>query len=165
MRILAMALGFGLAAGAAEAATFTFSFYNWANGGGDVTGIVRGLDDNATSAASSVEILSNTAGFGLGEYAGFGENWWEVKNGKLLSFWFDSFTDHGSMVLARSLHNGVYYVTEVGLSASPLGASSTDGIVTKIKFSPELGIVPLPASLPLLAGALLMLRYRRRLCR
>ncbi|MFN3286837.1 MAG: hypothetical protein ACK40H_00125, partial [Sphingomonadaceae bacterium] len=43
---------------------FTFTFSNRALGlTGTITGIVRGLTDNATSAASSVEIFSNTDGF------------------------------------------------------------------------------------------------------
>lgn len=49
---------------------FTFSFINESNGGGTVTGIVRGLLDDATSAATSVEVTGNTSGFGLGEFVG-----------------------------------------------------------------------------------------------
>lgn len=149
-----------------QAATFTFSFYNWANGGGDVTGIVRGLANNSTSAAASVEILSNTAGFGLGEYATTAlGNTWNVRNGKLTWFAFQSASAGSTFVMFRSEDNGRLFITDVGLAPSTSYVSTADGETTKIKFSPELGIVPLPASLPLLAGALLILRYRRRLCR
>ncbi len=53
----------------AQAATlgFAFGFVNDANGGG-ITGEILGLEDNATSAPTSVKILSNENGFGLGEY-------------------------------------------------------------------------------------------------
>lgn len=72
----AAAIGLGCAVTPAEAATldFNFSFTNDATtGGGTVTGIVRGLTDNATSAATSVEVLTNTSSlgsFGIGEYIG-----------------------------------------------------------------------------------------------
>lgn len=158
MRIFAMISAAILAAGQVQAATFTFSFYNWANGGGDVTGVVRGLADNATSAASSVEILSNTAGFGLGEYVGTASaNQWTTKNGKLLDFEFLA----ESLLLVRWLESGRYW-TEAGLSEIPGGLGSAGGGITHLKFDPPLGEVPLPASLSLLAGALLGLRMLQR---
>jgi hypothetical protein len=52
-----------LAPVSASALTFDFSFTN-------VTGVISGLADNATSAATSVQVTSNTAGFGIGEYVG-----------------------------------------------------------------------------------------------
>jgi hypothetical protein len=60
-----------LAGSAAHAATlsFNFVFTNASNGGGTVTGVVEGLIDNNTTSATSVRVLSNTLGFGLGEYA------------------------------------------------------------------------------------------------
>jgi hypothetical protein len=52
-----------LAPVSASALSFTFSFEG-------VKGVVSGLAANATSAATSVQVTSNTAGFGLGEYVG-----------------------------------------------------------------------------------------------
>jgi hypothetical protein len=52
-----------LAPVSASALSFNFSFTN-------VTGVISGLADNATSAATSVQVTSNTAGFGVGEYVG-----------------------------------------------------------------------------------------------
>jgi len=54
-----------LAPVSASALSFTFSFRD-----GDVTGVVSGLADSGTSPATSVQVTSNTAGFGLGEYVG-----------------------------------------------------------------------------------------------
>ncbi|MEP0874163.1 PEP-CTERM sorting domain-containing protein [Trichocoleus desertorum AS-A10] len=83
-----------LAPNPAEAASlnFNFLFTNEAHGGGTVTGVVRGLLDNTTSAAKSVEVLSNTAGFGLGEYVGNPrDNFFTVSNGNITNFEFLSF--------------------------------------------------------------------------
>ncbi len=70
---------------------FSFAFSNGAIGfsGGTLTGIVRGLTDNATSAASSVEITGNSAGFGLGEYVGNpNKNSWTMVGGAITGFDF-----------------------------------------------------------------------------
>jgi hypothetical protein len=78
---------------AATAATLNFNFdFTSVNGsGGEITGIVRGLNDNATGSASSVQVLSNTAGFGLGEYAGNPtQNTFTVANGRVISATFIS---------------------------------------------------------------------------
>ena len=49
---------------------FDFSFEILHNGGWyNVTGEIIGLNDNATGAASSVRIITNSGGFGVGEYA------------------------------------------------------------------------------------------------
>jgi hypothetical protein len=56
-----------LAPVSASALSFDFSFTN-------VTGVISGLADNATSAATSVQVTSNTAGFGIGEYVGNPDN-------------------------------------------------------------------------------------------
>jgi hypothetical protein len=87
----------------AMALSFNFSFNNNSNGGGPgfVTGIVEGLSDNTTSAATSVQVLSNTAGFGIGEYVTDGpaiggyvipnSNVWTVSRGVIQSIDFLSF--------------------------------------------------------------------------
>ncbi len=76
----------------ADLIEFDFSFVNsGSNGGGTVTGIIRGLSEG-TGAASSVEITGNTGGFGLGEYVlGSTYNTWTVAEGLLTSFDFLSF--------------------------------------------------------------------------
>ncbi|MBE9129225.1 MULTISPECIES: hypothetical protein [unclassified Coleofasciculus] len=60
-------IGTTLLAMPAAAIDFGFSFENALNGNGTVTGLIRGLEEG-TGAATSVEVLSNTAGFGIGEY-------------------------------------------------------------------------------------------------
>lgn len=72
--------------------SFTFSNRSLSDPGGTVTGIVRGLTDNATSAASSVEITGNTGGFGLGEYVGNPDfNSWTVAGGVITDYFFVGF--------------------------------------------------------------------------
>lgn len=56
-----VAVGAGFAQNV-EAADFGFSFT--AQGNFDVEGVIRGLGDDGTFAASSVEVTSNTGGFG-----------------------------------------------------------------------------------------------------
>ena len=72
----------------AMAISFNFSFNNDLNGGGTVTGIIRGLDEG-TGAASSVEVLTNTTGLGIGEYVGSPlTNSWTVLGGEIVAFDF-----------------------------------------------------------------------------
>lgn len=92
-RILAAVI-FALSSLAAHATTldFNFTFINAVNGGGTVTGIVRGLVDNATVAATSVEVLTNTDGFGIGEYVGDPiANSFTVSSGVVTAFDFSSY--------------------------------------------------------------------------
>jgi hypothetical protein len=72
---------------------FSFVFTNLAFGEfGTVSGIVRGLADNGTSAATSLEILSNSDSFGLGEYIGSPrENTWTVSGGQITAYGFLAF--------------------------------------------------------------------------
>ncbi|NES23122.1 MAG: PEP-CTERM sorting domain-containing protein [Symploca sp. SIO3E6] len=72
----------------ATAIDFDFSFNNELNGGGAVTGIIRGLDEG-TGSATSVEVLSNTTGLGIGEYIGNPLlNTWTVSGGDIINFNF-----------------------------------------------------------------------------
>lgn len=74
----------------ATAIDFSFSFENVLSTrrGGTVTGVIRGLEEG-TGPATSVEVLSNTAGFGLGEYVGSPiRNSWTVLDGNLVAFEF-----------------------------------------------------------------------------
>jgi hypothetical protein len=84
-------IGTTLATMPAKAIDFGFSFENALNEGGTVTGVIRGLEEG-TGAATSVELLTNTAGFGLGEYVGNPEvNFWTVLGGDLVAFNFFSY--------------------------------------------------------------------------
>jgi hypothetical protein len=75
----------------ASAISFGFSFENALNQGGTVTGVIRGLEEG-TGAATSVEVLSNTEGYGIGEYIGSpNSNFWTVLGGNLVAFDFISF--------------------------------------------------------------------------
>lgn len=86
------ALTFTVFSGAAHASlVFSFSFENALNDGGTVTGLIRGLEEG-TGPATSVEVLSNAAGFGIGEYVGNPPvNTWTVTGGVLTAFDFVSF--------------------------------------------------------------------------
>ena len=56
-------------AASADPLTFDFSFTT-ITAPKTVMGVITGLADNTTSAATSVQVTSNTAGFGIGEYVG-----------------------------------------------------------------------------------------------
>ncbi len=152
-------------AGHAVTIDFEFSFENLAKGGGTVTGIVRGLEDNATSGATSLEITSNTAGFGVGEYIGTPSfNTWTVVNGVLTAFDFVSFGVAGtapqevtdSSIRMTSLLRGV------GLTNEPNLVRSSDETLETLVFT-QVAPVPLPASLPLaLIGLLGLVGIARR---
>lgn len=154
-----------ISARAATIIDFTFSFTNDpSNGGGDITGIIRGLEDNMSDqAATSIEILSNTAGFGIGEYIGNpSENNWDVAGGLV--------TD--AFVLVFGVFNTPPAVTDstlsFGTSASGIVATgvgdrpdevseNSQGLTTQQFFmpvTPPPAVIPLPATLPLLFGAL-----------
>lgn len=152
-------------AGASMAATvdFAFSFENTPNGGGTVTGIVRGLDDSGTSAASSVEILTNTAGFGVGEYVGQPlTNSWTVSQGVLTSVSFLSYGAlndapdvTGSSLLLNSGTIGVGTSVFGGLTNSGSLIRSNDlGPITAVFTLVAPAVIPLPASGWLLLAAL-----------
>jgi hypothetical protein len=64
-----------------------------------VMGVVTGVQDNATSAATSVQVTSNTAGFGIGEYIGFPFipiNSFTVAGGFITAFVFEAFGSNNS---------------------------------------------------------------------
>ena len=64
-----LTFGFIVTGAPTQAATldFSFSFANAAYDGGIITGYFRGLTDNATGSATSVEVVSNSSGFGVGD--------------------------------------------------------------------------------------------------
>jgi len=114
----------------ASAINFSFSFENAlenpfdsVNSGGSVTGIIRGLEEG-TGAATSVEVLSNTAGYGLGEYVGSPvDNSWTVLDGNLVAFIFYSF---GILNTPPTVTNATLFFE----SSESLGASFRAGITS-----------------------------------
>ena len=152
---------------AASAATlpFNFSFTN-----STVPETVMGTltVDTVAGDATSVVVTSNTAGFGIGEYAGaFGapiNNSFTVSGGTITAYSFQS--DGG--------FNGPPNVTCCTLTmfSSPVGAGLSDlpfttGTIAgvSVAFTPPVSSVPLPATLPLFAtglGALGLLGWRRK---
>jgi hypothetical protein len=156
--------------GAANASLiFDFSFTNAANGGGVVTGEILGLSDNATGAATSVRVLTNTAGFGIGEYAVDPyENLFEVSNGQLVGYNFESWRCYrvAPCVLDFILVFSQSRSTAVGLSFAGSGTVATDGhnFVASLRVVPDT-TVPAPGTVMLLllgTAGLLASRYRKQ---
>ncbi len=167
----------------AQASTldFNFSFTNTANTGGVVTGIVRGLTDNATSAATSVEVFTNTDGFGIGEYIGVPtNNSFTVVAGVITNVEFDVFgivnsTTFDFLTPAEQLDFlGFFDITIAFLidGNGPVRAglamredSVTLGVLPiNLTFTPAVAAVPLPAGAVLLLtglGGLAVVRRRR----
>ena len=152
------AVGATLWAMPAMAIDFRFNFDNELNGGGSVTGIVRGLEEG-TGAASSVEIFSNTTGLGIGEYIGSPLiNTWTVSGGEIVFF---DFLSAGVLNTAPAVTDALLFLdsTELsgatfraGIAPSPgpfvtgSGFVSTEDIgLTFTRVDPE--AVPEPASM------------------
>lgn len=144
----------------------SFSFQNIFNGGGLVTGIARGLNDNATGAATSVEVLSNDLGFGLGEYTGAElVNSWTLVSGVLTNA---NFTSFGSFNTAPAVTDASLSIFR-GQGGLGLGDGVGSGVGSEVTFAvlsstdPDPTPVPLPASgLMLLAGMLGLMHLRHR---
>lgn len=145
----------GILAPAASALDFTFSFNNTVKDGGTVTGIVRGLTDNSTSAATSLEVLTNTAGFGIGEYIGNPDlNSFTLSAGAITSAVFVSFgfQNTSPAVTGSSLElalNDPFYGNFTGLDDNPFLIRVKEN--TGLTFTPATPI-PTPALLPGLLG-------------
>lgn len=144
------------AAAAAQASTldFNFTFTNSANGGGTVFGIIRGLHDNATGAAASVEIISNTAGFGVGEYVPTSfANSFSVLSGSMVVAVFDSYGQFNTPPAVTCCSLFIYTTPNGSLAGlSNVNTSVPLASDTGLIFTPA--TVPLPAGLPLLATGL-----------
>jgi hypothetical protein len=166
-RAFALALLTALAPAApVSAATldFLFSFTNTVYGGGTVTGRIRGLTDNATSASFSVTVTSNSGGFGTGSHvARPGDNLWTVSGGQITGVVFAAF---GSLATPPTGASLAFVVTPVQRSASLANDSDAiffDAADTPLTFTP-IALIPLPATALGLCGALALgalLRRRR----
>ena len=146
----------GFPAGAATL-DFSFTFENALNGGGTVTGIVRGLEDNtADQEAESLEILSNTAGFGVGTYQNscpitnldpWGCNSWTVVDGEIVDFFF--YAENFDPYVQLMLNSYEFYGRMAGMSDSFTLVTSSASVSSEdmgLTFSRIDGVVPLPAS-------------------
>ncbi|MEM8806877.1 MAG: hypothetical protein AAGF01_12690 [Cyanobacteria bacterium P01_G01_bin.38] len=137
------ALGSGVFAFPTLAVDFDFSFTNFIEDefgveSGIVTGRVRGLTDNATGPATSVEVLSHTFGFGVGEYVGSpSRNTWTLQSGMITSYSFLSFGSENTLGVMDSSLNLQYYEESdpfAGLTDDAFGvvSSPTDLTFTRI---------------------------------
>jgi hypothetical protein len=144
---------------AAMALSFNFSFINESHGGGTVTGIVEGLTDNTTSAATSIRVLSNTAGFGIGEYVGNpSANSWTVLDGGIQAYRFLSFGSRNFLPAVTDSSLIFDSPAAAGLSNNP--NSVTANSLASLTFTAV--PVPTPALLPGLVGmSLAFLRKRQ----
>ena len=181
---LVFALALMGAAPAAQATTlnFSFQFTNVANGGGTVSGIIRGLAANGTVAASSVQITGNTgtsfAPAGVSPDVSFGEyistattNSFMMLNGSIFTFNFISIGAVGfgaTECCSLQLEGVAGGESDVGLTYDPGGNGPQGSFQTNISFAalpgPGPSPVPLPASglLAVAAVAALAVAARRR---
>ena len=152
----------------ASTLSFDFTFTDVANGAGVVTGIISGLMDNATSSATSVQVISTTGGFGTGEYVGTPTvNTFTVSSGVITSFAFLDFGSSNAAPAVSCCSLALGYSGSNGLSDFPLsimfGEMQLGTNNGPISFAP-IG-TPLPATLPLFASglaALGLLGWRRK---
>jgi hypothetical protein len=163
---VALAAWAGASAVSAAPLIVHFSFTDSANGPHTVAGVVRGLvDDLDGQAATSVEVTSNSAGFGIGEYVGSpAVNLWSVAGGQITAL---NFLSAGQGNTAPAVTTATLWLTTEGFPApvggladSPTGGgASEDSLITF-----TVAAVPLPATLPLVVAALggLGLIARRR---
>ncbi|MEM7221908.1 MAG: PEP-CTERM sorting domain-containing protein [Pseudomonadota bacterium] len=177
-RLIGVTLGLALfaAAGTAKAMPidYTFTFDNALNGGGTVTGIVRGLSEG-TGAATSVEVFTNTTGLGIGEYIGSPLlNSWTVSGGMIIAF---DFLSAGVLNTAPAVTDALIFfdstvlsgaMFRAGVAPSPGPFVTGSGFVSTedigLTFVAVANVVPEPASLVLfviaLGGLAFMMRRR-----
>lgn len=154
-----LALGL-LVSGPAAAIDFNFSFTNVGNGSGTatVTGIIRGLAEG-TGNATSVEVLINGDGFGLGEFVGNPVvNSWTVTSGEITDFSFQSIGIFNSPP-ANTSDILQFESGRAGLAAGT--GSVTLGDASNPVFT-AVTAIPLPAAGWLLISALAGLAVARR---
>ena len=153
--LLACLVVAGVSEGRAATLNFGFSFTNAQdNGGGLISGLILGVEDDATGRAASVRITSNENGFGLGEYVSAGDpapNIFTAAGGQLTTFNFQSvgiFNQPPAVTcctfnLIRSLIGGG---VRAGLADFPSGVNVP--IVDDFSLHPLIGEpppIPLPA--------------------
>ena len=127
----------------ADPLTFDFSFTVPLQPAYTVMGVITGLADNTMSAATSVQVTSNTAGFGVGEYVGMPTD--------------NSFTVSGGMVTAYDFIDFGQYNTSPALTCCGLlmgsasvrlpGAGLTNS-PTVIDYDPSVSVTFTPVAVP-----------------
>ena len=151
----------------ANALTYHFSFTNaLLNQSGVVEGFIRGLTDNATSAATSVEVTSNGDGYGVGEYIGNpSANSFTVAAGAIEAI---NFRSDGALNSAPDVTCCVLFISAPNRAVLWGTPSPQQALLRFVNTPLELTVVsetPLPAALPLFAtglGALGLLGWRRK---
>lgn len=158
---MALCLLTALPARAATLLDFDFQFFNGQSGDDLVTGVVRGLMDNTPDQpATSLEILTHAAGFGVGEYVGSPSvNSWTVENGEVTTAYFlyySRFQTEGARATLSLFYNSGG--ASAGLTQNASTASTTLVAGPEGFFQPANTAapapVPLPAGLSMLIGAL-----------
>jgi hypothetical protein len=152
---------------------FDFSFTDIFNNNAKVTGEILGLSNNNFGAASSVRVLSNSQGYGVGEYVGMPvNNMFEVLNGSIVTANFKSLgllnsTPNVTGSSLKLFYGGIGFVQyEVGISSN--GASvgtTTNNPLSQLVFEKRNVPVPAPSSLILLSlglAGLSFARYRKQ---
>jgi len=151
----------------ANALTFQFSFNNDVNNDPAqslVVVIISGLQDNlANQFAPSVQVTSNPAGFGVGEYASPSTtaNLFSVSGGVLTSADFVAYGGFPPAVTCCTLGFTSAAGGLAGLANDP-GTAFANG--TNLTFT-AIAETPLPAALPLFAtglGAMGLIGWRRK---
>lgn len=143
---------------------FNFSFTDTANGAGDVTGIIRGLfDDTSNQQATSVEVLSVTGGFGVGEYVGNpSDNSFDVAGGLITSFIFFVFGNGNTSPAVTCCSLRLSSSSLVGLTNEPDRLLATRDALNSLAVTPVPVPVPAPATLALFGLGLAGLGWVRR---
>jgi hypothetical protein len=149
---------------------FDFSFTDILQNNAKVTGEILGLSNNDTGAASSVRVLSNSEGYGVGEYVGSpGENSFVVLNDSII---FVDFLAMGRLNISPSVLNSSLRMsmdTNLRLAGLTPSADSVSAVVnsslTQLVFVKRNVPVPAPSSLILLSlglAGLSFARYRKQ---
>jgi hypothetical protein len=160
-----------LASTPSHALTFTFSFTNvTGNVSGTVSGEIFGLTDNATSAATAVQIENGPAGLGLSlpisvPLSSASGNAFTVASGVITdSFFNDHFSISSRDVILQFVSSSGAIIPGAVLLVGIPASNTVNAGFSPPTFAAVI-TTPLPAALPLFAtglGALGLLGWRRK---